>query len=43
MQEDVDYPPLKYMGSKMSLAVYALLEAGFQLFELRGIARFRWG
>jgi len=34
---------LEYMGIEMGLAVYALLKAGFQLFELRGIVRFRWG
>jgi hypothetical protein len=39
----VNYPLLEYMGIEMGLAVYVLLEAGFQLFELRGIVRFRWG
>jgi hypothetical protein len=41
LQEDVNYPPPKYIGSKMGLAVYALLEAGFQLSELRRVLRFR--
>ena len=41
LQEDVNYPPPRYMGSKMSLAVYALLEAGFSLSELRRVIRFR--
>jgi hypothetical protein len=30
------------MGSKMSLAVYALLEAGFSLSELRRVIRYRY-
>ncbi len=41
LQEDINYPPPKYMGSKYTLAVYALLEAGFQLKDLRRIIRFR--
>ena len=41
LQEDVNYPPPRYMGSKMSLAVYALLEAGFSLTELRRVIRFK--
>jgi hypothetical protein len=31
------------MGIEMGLAVYVLLEAGFRLFELRGVVRSRWG
>lgn len=41
LQEDINYPPPKYMGSKYTLAVYALLEAGFELKDLRRIIRFR--
>jgi len=40
LQEDVNYPPPKYLGSKMALAVYALLEAGFDLPDIRKIIRF---
>jgi len=39
----LDLSGLGYMGIEMGLAVYALLGAGFQLFEPRGIVRFRWG
>jgi preprotein translocase subunit SecY len=31
------------LGIEMGLALYVLLEAGFQLFEPRGIVRFGWG
>lgn len=41
LQEDVNYPPPRYMGSKMSLSVYALLEIGFSLSELRRVIRYR--
>jgi len=41
LQEDINYPPPKYLGSKMSLAVYALLEAGFTLSDIRRVIRFR--
>ncbi|HDG64063.1 MAG TPA: hypothetical protein ENG72_01685 [Thermococcus sp.] len=41
LQEDVNYPPPKYLGSKFTLAVYALLETGFQLKDLRRIIKFR--
>ncbi|MCC6021913.1 MAG: hypothetical protein LM560_02185 [Desulfurococcaceae archaeon] len=40
LQEDTNYPPPKYLGSKMSLAVYALLEAGFTISEIRRVIRF---
>jgi hypothetical protein len=40
LQEDVNYPPPKYLGSKMTLAVYALLEAGFDLKDIRKTIRF---
>jgi len=40
LQEDVNYPPPKYLGSKMALAVYALLEVGFSLSDIRKIVRF---
>jgi len=40
LQEDVNYPPPKYLGSKMTLAVYALLEVGFNLSDIRKIIRF---
>jgi hypothetical protein len=40
LQEDVNYPPPKYLGSKMSLAVYALLESGFSLSDIRRVIRF---
>jgi hypothetical protein len=41
LQEDVNYPPPRYMGSKMSLAVYDLLEVGFSLSDLRRVIRYR--
>jgi hypothetical protein len=34
---------LEHMGVEKGLAVYALLKAVFQLFELKGIIRFKWG
>jgi hypothetical protein len=41
LQEDANYPPPKYLGSKMTLAVYALLEAGFDpKKDIRKILRF---
>lgn len=40
LQEDVNYPPPKKLGSRYTLAVYALLEAGFSLSEVRRIIRF---
>jgi len=41
LQEDVNYPPPKYLGSKMTLAVYALLEVGFDpKKDIRKILRF---
>jgi hypothetical protein len=40
LQEDANYPPPRYLGSKMSLAVYALLEAGFTNSEIRRVIRF---
>jgi hypothetical protein len=41
LQEDANYPFPKYLGSKMALAVYALLEAGFSLSEIRRVIRFK--
>jgi hypothetical protein len=41
LQEDTNYPPPDYLGSKMTLAVYALLEAGFSLPDLRRVIRFK--
>ena len=40
LQEDTNYPPPKRMGSKYTLAVYALLEAGFNMSEIRRIIKF---
>jgi hypothetical protein len=40
LQEDANYPPPRYLGSKMTLAVYALLEIGFKLSDLRRVIRF---
>jgi len=40
LEEDVNYPPPKYLGSKCTLAVYALLEAGFTLSDVRRIVKF---
>jgi len=40
LQEDVNYPPLKYLSSKMVLTVYTFLEAGFSLSDVRRIVRF---
>jgi hypothetical protein len=40
LQEDVNYPPPRYLGSKMVLAVFALLEVGFKPSELRRVIRF---
>lgn len=41
LQEDVNYPPAeRKMGSKYTLAVYALLEAGFSMSEIRRVIRF---
>lgn len=40
LQEDINYPPPKYMGSKYTTAVYALIEAGFELKDLRRIIKF---
>ena len=41
LQEDTNYPPPDYLGSKMTLAVYALLEVGFKLSDLRRVIRFK--
>lgn len=41
LQEDVNYPPPRYLGSRMTLAIYVLLEAGFNLSEIRRVVRFR--
>jgi len=40
LQEDTNYPPPKRMGSKYTLAVYALLEAGFNMSEIRRVIKF---
>ena len=39
-QEDVNYPPPKFLGSKYVLAVYALLEVGFNIEDTRRIIKF---
>ncbi|MCQ5337674.1 MAG: hypothetical protein NO475_05745 [Candidatus Methanomethylicia archaeon] len=42
LQEDINYPPKeKKMGSKYALAIYALLEAGFSMNEIRRVIKFR--
>jgi hypothetical protein len=42
LQEDANYPPKEgKMGSKYTLAVYALLEAGFTMSEIRRVIKFR--
>lgn len=40
LQEDVNYPPPKKLGSKFTLALYLLLEGGFDLKDIRRILRF---
>ena len=40
LEEDTNYPPPKRMGSKYTLAVYALLEAGFNMSEIRRVIKF---
>jgi hypothetical protein len=41
LEEDANYPPSEgKMGSKYTLAVYALLESGFTLSEIRRVVRF---
>ncbi len=40
LQEDINYPPPRYMGSKYTLAAYALLEMRFSPSEIRRIIRF---
>lgn len=40
LEEDVNYPPPDLMGSKYTLAVYALLEAGFTMSEIRRVIKF---
>ena len=40
LQEDTNYPPPRKLGSKYALAVYALLECGFTLSEIRRVIRF---
>jgi len=40
LEEDVNYQPPKYMGSKYMLAAYALLEMGFSPQEIRRLIRF---
>ena len=41
LQEDTNYPPPSKLGSKFTLAVYALLEAGFNLKDIRRLLK--WG
>jgi len=41
LQEDANYPPPRYLGSKFTLAVYALLEVGFSPSDLRRVLRFK--
>jgi len=41
LEEDVNFPPPKLMGSKYTLAVYALLEAGFTISEIRRVIKFK--
>ncbi|MEM3864601.1 MAG: hypothetical protein QW724_02260 [Nitrososphaerota archaeon] len=40
LEEDTNYPPPKMMGSKYTLALYALLEAGFNMSEIRRVIKF---
>ncbi|MEM4562221.1 MAG: hypothetical protein QW123_05040 [Desulfurococcaceae archaeon] len=40
LEEDTNYPPPNLMGSKYTLAVYALLEAGFTMSEIRRVVKF---
>jgi len=41
LQEDINYPPKeRKLGSKYTLAVYALLEAGFTMSQIRRVLRF---
>jgi len=40
LEEDTNYPPPNLMGSKYTLAVYALLEAGFTMSEIRRVIKF---
>lgn len=40
LEEDTNYPPPKRMGSKYTLAVYALLEAAFNMSEIRRVIKF---
>ncbi len=41
LQEDVNFPPNEgKLGSRYTLAIYALLEAGFKLSEIRKVIRF---
>jgi len=40
LQEDVNYKPPRYMGSKYTLAAFALLEMGFTPQEIRRLIRF---
>ena len=40
LEEDANYPPPEYLGSKYALAVYSLLEAGFNIKDVRKIIRF---
>lgn len=40
LQEDVNYPPPRKLGSKFTLAVYILIEGGFNLKDIRRMLRF---
>lgn len=40
LEEDANYPPPKYLGSRYTLAVYSLLNVGFELKDIRRIIRF---
>ncbi|MCS7130727.1 MAG: hypothetical protein NZ872_04840 [Archaeoglobaceae archaeon] len=39
LQEDVNYPP-PYLGSKYTLAVYILLDRGFEMRDVRRMLKF---
>ena len=41
LEEDTNYPPPKYLGSKYALAVYALSEVGFSMSEIRKTIKFK--
>ncbi len=41
LQEDINYKPPEYMGSKYTLAAYALLKMNFSPSDIRKLLRFR--